>query len=86
MNNKIRLVFFALIAGSIALGLKYNLFPKLGGGSLYEKPSDNVSSYTGEQHNDGVETSYYANGAIQAETTYKNGERNGLMRTYYSNG
>ena len=86
MNNKIKLVFFAIVAVGIAVGLKYNIFPKLGGGSLYEKPSDSISTFTGDRHDDGVSTTYYSNGKVHTETTYKNGERNGLMRTYYTNG
>ena len=83
-NKKGLLILFAIVA-IVVVGLKFNLFPSSGGGSLYEKRTADDSDIL-PQHKDGVEKTYYANGKIHTETPYKNGARNGVVVTYYTNG
>lgn len=38
------------------------------------------------QITDGPQKTYYANGQVQEEVTYKNGQRNGPYKVYHENG
>ena len=74
--NKKGLLLLCLIAVVIAAGIKFNMFPQLGGGSLYKETKENSYEI---QRPDGVTTTYYENGKVHTETNYKNN------KTYQTN-